>query len=143
MLYLTQGRMDLANKAFKEGQNQDPAYIQAWIGQALLAEASGMDNEAIDLFRHCNFLGMALESSIGFGHWICKTLREMAAGNGNEADDDDNDNNVNNEREQWRKKHTVYCVNKMYGVTVASDCLLHYVNRVPDDTCALNMLGNY
>ena len=109
----------------------------------MLAEASGMDNEAIDLFRHCNFLGMALESSIGFGHWICKTLREMAAGNGNEADDDDNDNNVNNEREQWRKKHTVYCVNKMYGVTVASDCLLHYVNRVPDDTCALNMLGNY
>ena len=33
MLYLTQGRMDLANKAFKEGQNQDPAYIQAWIGE--------------------------------------------------------------------------------------------------------------
>ena len=37
-----------------------------------------MDNEAIDLFRHCNFLGNALESAIGFGHWICKTLQEMA-----------------------------------------------------------------
>ena len=138
MLYLTQGRMDLSNKAFKEGQNQDPAYIQAWIGQALIAEASGMDNEAIDLFRHCNFLGMAFESSIGFGHWICKTLREMAGATGNGSEDD---KNVNNEK--WRKKHTIYCVNNMFGVTVASDCLLHYVNRVPDDTCALNMLGNY
>ena len=78
IVYLTQNRLDLANKAFKEAQNQDPTYIQAWIGQALLAETAGVDNEAIDLFRHCNFLGNALESAIGFGHWICKTLQEMA-----------------------------------------------------------------
>ena len=45
------------------------------------------------------------------------------------------------EQEKWRKKHTVYCVQQMYGITVAADCLLHYVARVPDDACALNMLG--
>ena len=78
ILYFNQGRIDLANKAFKEAQNQDPTYIQAWIGQALLAETAGVDNEAIDLFRHCNFLGVALESATGFSHWICKTLQEIA-----------------------------------------------------------------
>ena len=43
--------------------------------------------------------------------------------------------------EKWRNKHSVYCVEKMYGITVASDCLLHYVERVPEDGCGLNMLG--
>jgi superkiller protein 3 len=40
-----------------------------------------------------------------------------------------------------KKKHNRYCVEKMYGVTVAVDCLTRYVQRVPDDACALNMLG--
>ena len=54
-------------------------FFQGWIGQALLAESAAYDDEAIDLFRHCTFLGNGLESAIGYGHWICKTLQEMEA----------------------------------------------------------------
>ena len=45
---------------FQEAQNQDPAYLQGWIGQALLAETASYEDEAIDLFRHCTFLGMKI-----------------------------------------------------------------------------------
>ena len=45
---------------FQEAQNQDPAYLQGWIGQALLAESASYEDEAIDLFRHCTFLGMKI-----------------------------------------------------------------------------------
>jgi superkiller protein 3 len=66
--------MELANKAFRESQNQDPGYIQGWVGQALLAEMTGCDSESMDLFRHATFLGNELESSIGYANWICKYL---------------------------------------------------------------------
>ena len=49
---------------FQEAQNQDPAYLQGWIGQALLAETASYEDEAIDLFRHCTFLGMTI--------WVAK-----------------------------------------------------------------------
>jgi Tfp pilus assembly protein PilF len=62
----------LANKAFQEAQNQDPSYMGGWVGQALLAETAGVDEEAIDLFRHCTYLGNGLESATGYAHWICK-----------------------------------------------------------------------
>jgi hypothetical protein len=63
---------ELANKAFKESQNQDPSYLQGWVGQALLAELMGVDAESMDLFRHATFLGHELESSIGYANWVCK-----------------------------------------------------------------------
>ncbi len=125
IMYYLQGKSDLSNKAFQEAQNADPTYLQGWIGQALLAEASGFDEEAIDLFRHCTFLGNGLESALGYGHWICQTLREM-----------DNEPSSNNS-----KKHSRYCVEQMHGVAVAVDALTHYADRVPSDPCGLNMLG--
>ena len=115
--------------------------MQGWIGQALLAESAGYTDEAIDLFRHCTFLQNGLESAIGYAHWICLTLNEMAK-------------NI-----QVRlflifviftklfliqvSKHNRYCVEQMFGVSVAIDALTHYVERVPDDACALNLLGNF
>lgn len=93
ILYFMQARTDLANKAFKEAQNVDPTYLQGWIGQALLAETAGYGEEAIDLFRHCTYLGHGYESALGYAHWICQTLQEMAqedaianAADGNQAE---------------------------------------------------------
>ena len=63
---------ELANKAFKESQNSDPAYMRGWVGQALLAELMGYDAESMDLFRHATFLGNELESSVGYANWVCK-----------------------------------------------------------------------
>ena len=65
-------QVELANKAFKESQNQDPSYLQGWVGQALLAEHLGVDAESMDLFRHATFLGNELESCLGYAKWVCK-----------------------------------------------------------------------
>ena len=62
----------MANKAFKEAQNQEPAFIKSWIGQALLAEQAEFQAESMDLFRHTAFLGNETESQIGFGNWVCR-----------------------------------------------------------------------
>ena len=37
------------------------------------------------------------------------------------------------------KPHNKYCIEKMYGVTVASDCIQRYLRRNPADVCALNL----
>ena len=116
-------RTDLANKAFKEAQNQDPTYQQGWIGQAFIAEAYGYEDEAMDLFRHCISLGNGLESSLGYGHYVCKTLQAIT------------------EKRSENTKHSQYIVEKMFGVTVAVDNLTRYTERVTSDPCALNMLG--
>lgn len=63
---------ELANKSFQEAQNHDPSYLRGWVGQALLAETTGYDSEAMDLFRHACFLGNEPEASIGYANWVCK-----------------------------------------------------------------------
>ena len=81
----------------------------------------GYDEEAIDLFRHCTFLGNGLESAIGYGHWICKTLQEMEAEDSALAAAPEM--KQENVRISQKSKHNRYCVEKMYGVSVAVDCL--------------------
>ena len=49
--YLFHGSYQLAHKAFSQAQAADPGYVQAWVGQALVAETIG-NAEAMDLFRH-------------------------------------------------------------------------------------------
>ncbi len=66
--------MELANKSFKEAQNSDPSWLRAWVGQALLAEGAGYDEETMDLFRHTTFLGNELESGLGYANWVCRSL---------------------------------------------------------------------
>lgn len=65
----------LANQCFKEAQDQDPSYIKAWVGQALLAEQTKFkhhEEEAMDLFRHTTLLGNELESAVGYANWVCR-----------------------------------------------------------------------
>ena len=72
IFYMILGQAELANRAFKESQNVDPGYLRGWVGQALLAELAGFDEEAMDLFRHTTALGNEVESSVGYAHWVCK-----------------------------------------------------------------------
>ena len=46
----------LAHEAFKNAQSLAPDCVEAWIGQAIIAESIG-DSEAMDLFRHSTELG--------------------------------------------------------------------------------------
>ncbi|XP_055540464.1 tetratricopeptide repeat protein 37 isoform X2 [Wyeomyia smithii] len=76
ILYLLQGSTSLANKAFGQAQQIDTGYMNAWIGQAIIAEQMGQVDEAIDLFRHCTQLGYHPESSLGYSHWVCSVMQD-------------------------------------------------------------------
>ena len=48
--------LQLAHEAFKNAQDIAPDCVEAWIGQAIIAETIG-DKDAMDLFRHSTTLG--------------------------------------------------------------------------------------
>lgn len=68
------GQVKLANKAFGRSQQADTGYINAWTGQAYIAERIGEEDEAMDLFKHSTSLGYSAESAVGFTHWVCSVL---------------------------------------------------------------------
>ncbi|KAL7288696.1 hypothetical protein TKK_0017421 [Trichogramma kaykai] len=118
-LYLILGDAYRANEAFSWAQRMDPAYINCWIGQALIAENIGR-TEAIDLFRHSTQLGYHPESAKGYAHLVLKTIMDPDA-----------------------KKDVLYnyAIEKIHAVTVASDSLNWYLVHETDDPCALNTYG--
>ncbi|XP_067630792.1 tetratricopeptide repeat protein 37 isoform X2 [Eurosta solidaginis] len=75
-LYLKLVEIKLANQAFQRAQQSNPIYGNAWIGQAMIAEAIGEEEEALDLFRHCQQFEYHPESSLGYAHWVCSVLTD-------------------------------------------------------------------
>lgn len=76
VFYLMNGDIKLANKAFSRAQQSDTSFLNAWIGQAWIAELIGENDEAMDLFRHCTQLGYHHESSIGYSNFVCSVLNK-------------------------------------------------------------------
>ncbi|EEB95507.1 hypothetical protein MPER_05512, partial [Moniliophthora perniciosa FA553] len=52
LLYFYHNDYELANEAFYRAQSSDPDYSLAWLGQALLASASGHEPGAIAILEH-------------------------------------------------------------------------------------------
>lgn len=77
VLYLTQNQIKLANKAFAVAQQSEPNYLNAWAGQAMIAEHINDIDESLDLFRHCTQLGFHPEAAIGYAHWVCTLLESQ------------------------------------------------------------------
>lgn len=75
-LYLSQGAIKLANKAFSRAQQCETDYVYGWTGQACIAEHIGDKEEALDLFKHCTTLQYTAESALGFGHAVCHILAD-------------------------------------------------------------------
>lgn len=116
VLYLIKGDIKLANQAFGRAQQSDTGYINAWTGQACIAEIIGQQDEAMDLFKHCTTLGYTLESAIGFTHWVCTVLND----------------------EKLRKDLRFnYALETLYGASMALDSITWYCN---DDTKSLEAL---
>ena len=122
VVYISLGEQGLANKAFKEAQNSDPDYIRGWTGQAILAEIVGVRSEAMDLFRHCTFLGPEPESGRGYSDWVCGTLASL-------------------EKSEEVEAHNRYILRNMWGVSVGLDSLVAYTRRHPRDVTAQVQLG--
>lgn len=76
VFYLMNGDIKLANKAFSRAQQSDTSFLNAWIGQAWIAELIGENDEAMDLFRHCTQLGYHHESSSGYSNFVCSVLNK-------------------------------------------------------------------
>lgn len=103
-LYLILGDLKLANQAFAEAQRADCDYVNSWIGQALLAETFD-PKEAMDLFRHSTQLAVHEEGSIGYAHWVCKTLLETSPGK------------------------RIYAIDDMHAIPTACDSLVWYTGE--------------
>ena len=121
-VYMALGQHTLANKAFKEAQAAQPDYVRGWAGQALLAESLGYKFEALDLLRHCTFLGQEEESARGYGDGITSALAHLSKGEKIEA-------------------HSRYILEHMWGVRVGVDSLTKHTSRNPRDSNALCQLA--
>uniref|UniRef100_A0A182N562 Tetratricopeptide repeat protein 37 n=1 Tax=Anopheles dirus TaxID=7168 RepID=A0A182N562_9DIPT len=123
VLYLIHGPLGLANKAFGRAQQYDTTFMNAWIGQALIAERCGQMDEAMDLFRHCTQLGYHRESAVGYAHWVCSVVNEENY----------------HENERYR-----FAIDAMGALPVAHDSITWHCADLADhcSAVALSFLGN-
>ncbi|KAJ6641678.1 Tetratricopeptide repeat protein 37 [Pseudolycoriella hygida] len=124
VLYLIHGQIKLANKAFGRSQQADTGYINAWTGQAYIAERIGEDDEAMDLFKHSTSLGYTAESAIGFTHWVCTVL---------------------NSKELLADQRFRYTIEKLHAVPIATDSIIWFCEAeddkaTPESLCFLGYL---
>ncbi|XP_017044531.1 tetratricopeptide repeat protein 37 [Drosophila ficusphila] len=112
VLYLKLNENRLANEAFTRAQQASPVYPNAWIGQALVAEAIGDREEAFDLFRHCQQFDYHPEAALGFAHWVCKMLSDP---------------------ESRSKPHISHAIDHMYADVFALDAINWYVQNEEAD----------
>ncbi|KJE96657.1 hypothetical protein CAOG_06947 [Capsaspora owczarzaki ATCC 30864] len=69
LLYTHLSVLEPANFAFKAVQAIQPSYSPAWIGQSLVAERFGMEEEAGDLLRHASELDQNPEADAGYANY--------------------------------------------------------------------------
>lgn len=110
--YLHQGDIKLANKAFGRAQQADTGFINAWIGQAFIAELIGDRDESMDLFRHCTSLGFHLDSALGYSNFVCSVLSES---------------------DYWKTPKYEYFIDKMFAVPLALDSMTWYCQSEQND----------
>ncbi|XP_056274743.1 tetratricopeptide repeat protein 37 isoform X2 [Pseudoliparis swirei] len=118
-LYLKNGNIELAHKAFKIAQSLEPLYVNCWIGQALIAERVG-SYDTMDLFRHTTELSTHMEGVKGYAYWVCSTLLDKS----------------NRDSELYR-----YNIVQMNAISAAQVSLSKYTERIQSDPDAFIMLG--
>lgn len=114
VLYLIQKQIKLANRAFAMAQQSEPNYLNAWVGQAMIAEYIADVDESLDLFRHCTQLGFHPEAAIGYAHWVCSILESEDCA---------------------LKKRFNYAIEKMHAVPVALDAMNWFYRNEDESTC--------
>ncbi|OAD55841.1 Tetratricopeptide repeat protein 37 [Eufriesea mexicana] len=118
-LYLHIGYLYKANAAYSRAQTADPAYINCWTGQSLIAEMMGK-GEAMDLFRHATQLGYHSQAAIGYTHYLLKTILNSSA---------IYDSSVS------------HVMKKDYPLHDAFDVMTWYIEHHPNDCQARNAYG--
>lgn len=108
-----------ANTAFRQAQQSEPTYANAWTGQAQVAEIV-QPKEAIDLLRHSITLGYHDESAIQYAYWVCSLLNDTK-----------------------NQKRTQYYVEHLNAISSAIDTITWYCNANETNITseALSFLG--
>ncbi|XP_003703191.3 superkiller complex protein 3 [Megachile rotundata] len=118
-LYLHIGNLYKANEAYSQAQRVDPAYINSWVGQAIIAETLSR-KEAIDLFNHCTQLGYHDQAALGYAHLVLNMILNSTV----------------------KENHFyTYIIEKMHAVSVATDVMTWYVEHHPNNNYARNAYG--
>ncbi|CAL7935447.1 unnamed protein product [Xylocopa violacea] len=118
-LYLHTGNLYKANAAYSQAQSAHPAYINSWIGQAIIAETMNR-REAMDLFRHALQLGYHSQAAVGYTHWVLNVILNC---------------NV-----KMDALYT-YVMENMHAILVATDAMTRYIEYHPNDCYAQNAYG--
>ncbi|XP_076666464.1 superkiller complex protein 3 isoform X3 [Andrena cerasifolii] len=118
-LYLHIGNLYKANEAYSQAQRADPAYVNSWLGQALIAEMMNR-KDAMDLFRHSTQLGYHDQAAVGYTHWVLTVLL-----------------NSNTKKDSLY----TYMIENMHAIYVAADVMNWYIEHHPDDYYARNAYG--
>ena len=108
-----QGNIKLANKAFGRAQQSETNFLNAWIGQAFIAELIGEKDEAMDLFRHCTQLGFHSDAALGYANFVCSVL---------------------NEEDYAKLPKYEYAIDTMHGKTLALDSIDWYAKAETTET---------
>jgi superkiller protein 3 len=76
-LYLVHEDFELANEAFVRAQTMDSEFVQAWVGQALVADQRGNDEASRAFYRHAFTIDQegTLEAIYGFANSTFKHMR--------------------------------------------------------------------
>lgn len=96
-----------ANQAYSWAQRVDPAYVNCWVGQAMIAEKVA-SRDAMDLFRHTTQLSYNSQSVIGYAHWVLSTMLNPDA---------------------RRDPSYNYSIVNMHAVQLATDCITWYIGK--------------
>ncbi|KAF8557962.1 superkiller protein 3 [Imleria badia] len=114
LLYLYHDDLELANEALLRAQILDPDYTLAWVGQAMVAATNGHDADARGLLEHA--VGLSADVPLADLEFASKVLSALSATN----------------RPQGGVKEELL---------PAFFVLSRYVQRCPQDPCALHLLG--
>ena len=127
-LYLQYDKVMPAHEAFKRAQACDPSVVEAWVGQAIIAECVA-NEEAMDLFRHATTLSFHGEGSVAYAQWVCRLLKSVTTST----------HVVSTTKPLPDMSHMpAYAKSVVANATVA---LMKSVQRLKSDACAFNTLG--
>ncbi|XP_076761595.1 superkiller complex protein 3 isoform X2 [Xylocopa sonorina] len=118
-LYLHTGSLYKANAAYSQAQSAYPAYINSWVGQAIIAETMNR-REAMDLFRHALQLGYHGQAAVGYTNWVLNVILNCHL--------------------KMDALYT-YIMENMHAILVATDAMTRYIEYHPNDCYAQNAYG--
>lgn len=106
-LYLKCNEVSAANRAFGKAQEVELTYENGWLGQAMIADRLGAEDDAMGLYRHCLELDYHSMAAVGYAKWVAHRLDQVG-----------------------REKKYKFAIENMYAVPLSLDAIGWYMKEV-------------